>query len=48
MVTSITLSMRICRPAKERAWPSKVRFHSRMAATNSAAIEWVGLADSER
>ncbi len=28
--------------------PSKLRFHSRMAATNSAAIEWFGREDSER
>ena len=39
MVTSITFSIRICKPANERAWPSKLRFHSRIAATNSAAIE---------
>jgi hypothetical protein len=32
----------------DRAWPSKLRFHSRIAATNSAAIECVGLAESER
>ena len=43
MATSMTFSMRICRPAKERAWPSKLRFHSRMAATNSAPVEWPGL-----
>jgi hypothetical protein len=42
MVTSITFSMRICSPAKERDCPSKLRFHSRMAATNNAAIECVG------
>ena len=48
MVTSITFSMRICRPAKERAGPSKLRFHSRIAATNSAAMEWVGRPTSER
>ena len=48
MVTSITFSIRICRPAKERGLPSKLRFHSRIAATNSAAIEWFGLDDSVR
>src|SRR5579862_2891751 len=46
--TFITFSMRIWRPAKERAWLSKERFHSRIAATKQAAIDWVGLADSER
>ena len=40
MVTSITFSMRVCRPANERGLPSKLRFHSRIAATNSAAMEW--------
>ena len=39
MVTSMTFSMRIWRPAKERAGPSKLRFHSRMAATNRAAMD---------
>ncbi len=48
MVTSITFSMRACRPANERGWPSRLRFHSRIAATNRAAIEWVGRPDSER
>ena len=47
MATFITFSMRICRPAKERAWPSRLRFHSRMAATNSAPVEWPGCADSD-
>jgi hypothetical protein len=40
--------MRICSPAKERDWPSKLRFHSRIAATNSAAMEWVGREEMER
>jgi hypothetical protein len=48
METFITLSMRICRPVKERAWLSKDRFHSRIAATKHAAIDCVGLADSAR
>ena len=48
MVTSITFSMRVCKPANDLAEPSKLRFHSRMAATNSAAIECVGRADSDR
>ena len=48
MVTSMTFSMRVCRPAKDLACPSKLRFHSRIAATNSAAIECVGRADSVR
>src|SRR5271169_4210795 len=47
MATDITFSMRICRPAKERAWPSKLRFHSRMAATNRTPVECSGLADSD-
>ena len=37
MVTSITFSMRICRPPIARLVPSNERFHSRIAATNSAA-----------
>ena len=48
IVTSITFSMRICSPANERAWVSKLRFHSRIAATNSAAMEWLGRAESVR
>ncbi|MNL64909.1 hypothetical protein D3C87_1891780 [compost metagenome] len=36
-VTSIALSMRICRPMGERAPRSKLFFHSRMAATKIAA-----------
>ena len=48
MVTSMTFSMRICRPAKERGWLSTLRFHSRIAATNSAASECVGRDASER
>src|SRR6201999_4023379 len=48
MDTFMTFSMRICRPAKERAWLSNERFHSRIAATKQAAIECVGLADSAR
>src|SRR6202162_4529116 len=47
MATSITFSMRICRPAKERAWPSKLRFHSRMAARKRTAVECSGLAESD-
>ena len=46
MVTSITFSMRICKPANERDCPSKLRFHSRMAATNSAAMVIVCPRDS--
>src|SRR4051794_26784490 len=46
--TFMTFSIRICRPAKERAWLSNERFHSRIAATKQAAIDWVGLADSAR
>ena len=48
METFITLSIRICRPAKERDWLSNERFHSRIAATKHAAIDCVGLADSAR
>src|ERR1700712_398210 len=46
--TFITFSIRICRPAKDRAWLSNERFHSRIAATKQAAIDWVGLGESER
>jgi hypothetical protein len=38
--------MRICKPAKDRDWLSNERFHSRIAATNSAAIECAGRADN--
>ncbi len=38
MVTSSTLSMRVCRPSGARAPVSKLRFHSRMAATKTDAI----------
>jgi len=48
MVTSITFSMRICNPANDRACPSRLRFHSRMAATNRAAMEWLGRDDMLR
>src|SRR5947207_7013050 len=48
MDTFITFSIRICRPAKERAWLSNERFHSRIAATKHAAIDCVGFADSAR
>ena len=44
----MTFSMRICRPAKVRGCPSRLRFHSRIAATNSAAIEWLGREANER
>ena len=37
-----------CRPANERACPSKLRFHSRIAATNSAPFEWPGLRGQRR
>src|SRR5215467_8248707 len=47
MVTSMTFSMRICSPAKDRTWPSRLRFHSRIAATNSAPVEWPGCAASD-
>src|SRR6187402_1530189 len=46
--TFMTLSMRICRPVKERAWLSNERFHSRIAATKQAAIDCVGLVESAR
>src|SRR6516225_3422839 len=46
--TFMTLSMRIWRPATERAWLSNERFHSRIAATKQAAMEWVGLAERVR
>ena len=42
MATFMTFSMRICSPAKERAWPSRLRFHSRMAATNRTPVECPG------
>jgi len=45
METFMTFSIRICRPAKERAWLSNERFHSRIAATKQAAIDCVGLPD---
>src|SRR6516164_7180500 len=47
MATSITFSMRICNPAKERTWPSRLRFHSRIAATNSAPVECSGCVASD-
>src|ERR1700709_2841712 len=46
--TFMTFSIRICSPAKDRAWLSNERFHSRIAATKQAAIDCVGLAASER
>src|SRR5450755_1361160 len=46
--TFMTFSIRIWRPAKERAWLSNERFHSRIAATKHAAIDCVGLPDSAR
>src|SRR6266852_4920376 len=46
--TFITFSIRICRPAIERAWLSNERFHSRIAATKQAAIDCVGFAASAR
>src|SRR6202521_152231 len=46
--TFMTFSIRICSPAKDRAWLSNDRFHSRIAATKQAAIDWVGLAESAR
>src|SRR6266576_1500712 len=39
--TFITFSIRICSPANDRAWLSKDRFHSRIAATKQAAIDCV-------
>src|SRR6516164_1333110 len=47
MATSMTFSMRICSPANDRAWPSKLLFHSRMAATNSAPVECPGCVASD-
>jgi len=45
----MTFSMRICSPAKLRVLlPSKLRFHSRIAATNNAAIECAGRDDNAR
>ena len=41
MVTSITFSTRSWMPPMARMLPSTERFHSRMAATNSEAIEKV-------
>src|SRR6201993_1605776 len=41
--TFMTFSIRICKPAKDRDWLSNDRFHSRIAATKQAAIDWVGL-----
>src|SRR5258708_35957956 len=46
--TFMTFSIRICSPAKDRAWLSNERFHSRMAATKQAAIDCVGLAETAR
>src|ERR1700730_8336663 len=46
--TFMTFSIRICSPAKDRAWLSNDRFHSRIAATKQAAIDCVGLAESAR
>src|SRR4029453_3938270 len=48
METFMTFSIRICRPANDRDWLSNERFHSRMAATKQAAIDWVGLAGGDR
>ena len=39
-------AIRLCRPPNERVWLSKLLFHSRTAATNSAAIECAGRAAS--
>src|SRR5215472_3353413 len=47
MATSMTFSMRICSPANERTWLSRLRFHSRMAATNSAPVECPGCVASD-
>src|SRR5215472_4527076 len=47
MATSMTFSMRICRPASERTWPSRLRFHSRMAATNNAPVDCPGWVASD-
>src|SRR6185437_7328522 len=46
--TFITFSIRIWRPPKDRAWLSNDLFHSRIAATKQAAIDWVGLVESAR
>ena len=40
--------MRVCRPSGERAPASKLRFHSRMAATNTDAIAVGVRPESER
>jgi hypothetical protein len=48
MVTSSTLSMRWGRLWNERPEPSKERFHSRMAATKTAARPVEGRLWSER
>src|SRR5690242_17583435 len=47
MATSMTFSMRICSPANERTCPSRLRFHSRLAATNSAPVECPGWVASD-
>src|SRR6516164_11358117 len=47
IATSMTFSMRICRPASERTWPSRLRFHSRMAATNNAPVDCPGWVASD-
>ena len=48
MVTSTTLSMRWLSPITERLVPSKERFHSRIAATKTAAMVLVGRSASIR
>src|SRR3979409_993332 len=48
METFMTFSIRICSPAKDRAWLSNDRFHSRIAATKHAAIDCVGLVGHAR
>ena len=48
MVTSITFSTRIWMPPSARMLPSTERFHSRIAATNSAAMAMVRPRDKRR
>ena len=48
MVTSSTLSMRVCNPSGDRAPASKLRFHSRIAATKTEAIAVGVRPESER
>src|SRR5580704_8886226 len=48
MATSITFSIRICKPAKDFACPSRLRFHSRLAGPNRLLKLLAGLANARK